>query len=183
MRRHFMILLTVWGLLLGLLAIWPSASSKSTPKSSSSLQRSSVLSTPEVLPTPRWPKAASRSRHLSPSPRPSTTSRSALAGRRASAPVRTARTLSGGERLESTAYCLTGRMANGQNTYRGAVAANRWPLGTRLLVSSSPAGVGTRVTVTDRIGHGSSLDFALPGDCAGARSWGRRTVTVQVIES
>lgn len=81
--------------------------------------------------------------------------------------------------VESTAYCLTGTMANGQRAHRGAVAANRWPLGTRLRVTPSP--VGELVTVEDRIGHGSELDFAMPGDCAAARQWGRRAVTVEVV--
>lgn len=81
--------------------------------------------------------------------------------------------------VSSTAYCLTGNMANGSPARRGAVAANRWPIGTRLRVSPSP--VGEIVTVEDRIGSGSELDFALPGDCAGARAWGRRAVTVEVL--
>lgn len=70
-------------------------------------------------------------------------------------------------------------MANGERTYRGAVAANRWPIGTRLRVSPSP--VGEEVVVKDRIGHGSELDFALPGACSEAIRWGRRAVTVEVI--
>lgn len=83
-------------------------------------------------------------------------------------------------RLSSTAYCETGLMANGQRTRRYVAAGNRWPLGTVLHVSDSPYGPGD-FTVLDRIGHGSDLDFAMPGDCAGARAWGRRTVTVEVV--
>jgi 3D (Asp-Asp-Asp) domain-containing protein len=82
--------------------------------------------------------------------------------------------------VESTAYCLTGFMADGHRTRRGAVAANRWPIGTRLQVDRSP-GVGSIVTVEDRIGYGSDLDFALPGDCASATLWGRRAVEVEVV--
>lgn len=77
--------------------------------------------------------------------------------------------------MSSTAYCLTGRMASGKRVYRGAVASNDYPLGTRLRVSDSPWGAGV-FTVEDRIGHGTQLDFSMPGDCAGARRWGRRTV-------
>lgn len=84
----------------------------------------------------------------------------------------------GASTVTSTAYCLTGTMASGRRTYRGAVAANAWPLGTRLWVSASPYGPGV-FTVEDRIGHGSQLDFAMPGDCAGARQWGRRAVQVR----
>lgn len=75
-------------------------------------------------------------------------------------------------------------MANGKPARRGAVAmgtrANPWPpLGTRLRVHPSP--VGELVTVEDRIGHGSELDFALPGDCAAAIAWGRRPVVFEVV--
>ena len=81
--------------------------------------------------------------------------------------------------LNSTAYCETGLMANGHHTHRGAVAANRWPLGTVLRVSDSPYGPGL-FTVEDRYGWGTQLDFSMPGDCAGARAWGRRIVRVVV---
>ena len=87
----------------------------------------------------------------------------------------TART--GGGTLSSTAYCETGLMANGQRAYRGAVAANHVPLGTRLHVSDSPYGPGW-FTVADRYGHGTQLDFAMPGDCTGARAWGRRAIKI-----
>lgn len=121
----------------------------------------------DPAPTPQWvrpegQKKASRSRQDRRSP-----------ARTGSPPTRG---------LSSTAYCDTGLMANGHRTYRGAVAGPRhaWPLGTRLRVSDSPYGAGI-FTVTDRIGHGSQLDFAMPGDCAGARRWGRRTVQAEVI--
>jgi hypothetical protein len=84
-----------------------------------------------------------------------------------------------GSQLTTTAYCQTGLMANGRHTHKGAVAANRWPLGTVLRVSDSPYGPGT-FRVEDRYGWGTSLDFATPGDCALAREWGRRRVLVEV---
>jgi 3D (Asp-Asp-Asp) domain-containing protein len=71
-------------------------------------------------------------------------------------------------------------MANGHRTHVGAVAGNRWPLGTHLRVSDSPFGPGVFV-VEDRIGWGSELDFSMPGDCAGANRWGRRRVSVAVV--
>lgn len=110
-----------------------------------------------------------------PSPRWSTTS-----GRKASRSRSAAIQRRSGTLLSSTAYCETGLMANGQRTHRGAVAANTWPLGTVLHVSDSPYGPGTFV-VADRYGWGTSLDFAIPGDCAAALRWGRQTVRVEVV--
>jgi 3D (Asp-Asp-Asp) domain-containing protein len=84
-----------------------------------------------------------------------------------------------GSEVTSTAYCLTGHMADGTPAEQGAVASNAHPLGTVLEASDSPWGPGTFV-VRDRIGWGSQLDFAIPGDCALARRWGRRRVSVAV---
>jgi hypothetical protein len=119
----------------------------------------------------KTPRAVSRSRATSPAhdqaPRASRSRGPAL-------PTGT------GTLINSTAYCETGLMANGHRTYRGAVAANRYPLGTRLRVSDSPYGPGI-FRVADRIGHGSELDFAMPGDCGGARAWGRRDVRAAAL--
>lgn len=65
-----------------------------------------------------------------------------------------------GTSVSSTAYCQAGLTASGQQTRAGGVASNSYPLGTVLRVSDSPTGPGL-VTVTDRIGSGSSLDFFL----------------------
>lgn len=80
--------------------------------------------------------------------------------------------------VDSTAYCQGSVMANGHAPAEGDVAANEWPLGTRLAVSASPDGPET-VTVTDRIGAGSELDFYV-ASCARALQWGRRNVTVRM---
>ena len=79
-------------------------------------------------------------------------------------------------RVESTAYCLTGTMANGQRVYRGAVAMNGVPLGSVWQVDG-----GGTYTVADRIGHSSQFDIAMPGDCAGAIAYGRRVITVRRV--
>lgn len=78
-------------------------------------------------------------------------------------------------RVSSTAYCLRGRMASGKRTYDGAVAMNGVPLGSRWRVRET----GRVYRVEDRIGHGSQFDIAMPGRCAEARRYGRRTITVE----
>jgi 3D (Asp-Asp-Asp) domain-containing protein len=82
--------------------------------------------------------------------------------------------------LSSTAYCQSGRMADGSSTRPGSVASNLYRLGTRLRVSRSPYGRGRVFVVRDRVGYGSQLDFFV-ASCARARLWGRRTVHVRVI--
>lgn len=77
----------------------------------------------------------------------------------------------------STAYCLSGTMADGTGVRGGSVANNWYPLGTKITVSASPTG-RKRFVVRDRIGWGSSLDFWVPS-CSLARSWGRRTVKIK----
>lgn len=79
--------------------------------------------------------------------------------------------------MSSTAYCLTGTMADGQPAHYGAVASNLWPLGTHLRV----AGTGQTYVVEDRSGSSTQLDIAMPGDCSAAIAYGRRTVTVEIL--
>ncbi len=65
-----------------------------------------------------------------------------------------------------TFYRPDGLAANGasyrQNAarYGAFCAGNRWPLGTRLLLTSR-AGRRVRVTVVDRIGYGSDVDCSV----------------------
>ena len=82
--------------------------------------------------------------------------------------------------MSSTAYCLTGTMANGQKVYRGAAAMNGVPLGSRWRVSGGPFS-GSVFTVADRIGHSSGFDIAMPGDCAAAMRYGRHSITVSRV--
>jgi 3D (Asp-Asp-Asp) domain-containing protein len=76
---------------------------------------------------------------------------------------------------QSTAYCITGTMADGTVTRAGSAASNRHPLGTRITVLGGGPGGLRRWTVRDRIGHSSQLDFWQPS-CGAALAWGRRTV-------
>jgi 3D (Asp-Asp-Asp) domain-containing protein len=77
----------------------------------------------------------------------------------------------------STAYCLSGTMADGTGVRWGSVASNQYPLGTVLEVAPAPAG-RRRWTVRDRIGWGTQLDF-WNGSCTSARGWGRHTVRIR----
>lgn len=111
---------------------------------------------------------APRASRSNPRPRPAAPVRnSPPAGGAPSSDVRT---------VTSTAYCLTGTMANGQRVYRGAVAMNGVPFGSVWQVDG-----GGTYTVADRIGHSSQFDIAMPGDCAAAMAYGRRTITVRRI--
>ena len=81
-------------------------------------------------------------------------------------------------RVHSTAYCLNGRMANGQSAHSGAAAMNNVPLGTKFKVMTGPL-KGEVLTVKDRIGYGSEFDVAMPSSCTSARRYGRRMVNIQ----
>lgn len=91
-------------------------------------------------------------------------------------------------RFRSTAYCLTGRMASGRHTYIGAVAGNRWDIGTTLNAWPNPWNdpdmeftVEDRHQRADANGYPTQIDFAMPGQCGRALTWGNRTfVTVTV---
>lgn len=88
----------------------------------------------------------------------------------------------GGDRriVMSTAYCLTGRTANGERPYVSSVAMNGVPFGSRWRVLDGPL-AGRIFTVNDRIGHSSEFDIAFPGDCVGARNYGRRSVVIERV--
>lgn len=77
----------------------------------------------------------------------------------------------------STAYCLSGTMADGSAVRDGSVASNGYPLGAELEIRPSPTG-RRYYRVRDRIGWGTELDFWLP-TCSAARAWGRRTVRIR----
>lgn len=84
-------------------------------------------------------------------------------------------------RLESTAYCLGGRMANGLYTHDGAVAVPRsWPLGGWYQVRSGPL-KGKILKAEDHIGHSSQFDIWMP--CHRTAWYGRRSVAVAQIKA
>ena len=91
-----------------------------------------------------------------------------------------AATADGTTRVNSTAYCLTGTMANGRRAHWGAVAMNGPTFGTRYEVLDGPF-AGHTFVVSDRIGHSSQFDIAMPGNCTGAINYGRRTITIRRV--
>lgn len=104
-----------------------------------------------------------------PAPRPAPAPPAKSSG--ANGPIRT---------VSSTAYCLTGRMANGSPASYGSVAMNGVPLGSRWAVLSGPL-AGRVLVVRDRIGHSSGFDVAMPGNCRAAINYGRRTVQIRRV--
>jgi 3D (Asp-Asp-Asp) domain-containing protein len=84
----------------------------------------------------------------------------------------------GGHRMiSSTGYCETGRMANGQIAHEGAVSSHVLPRGSRWRVLSGPyAGA---VLVVEDTGPLATFDIAMPGRCAQAIDYGRRTIEIE----
>jgi hypothetical protein len=78
--------------------------------------------------------------------------------------------------VRSTSYCLRGGTSSGQPVGSGVVAMNGFPFGTVWLVTDGPM-AGQTLTVWDRIGRGSQFDVWI-GDCAAARQYGRRQITI-----
>lgn len=155
----------------------PSPGSISAPAPAPAKQ--SVLSTaPANAPTPARAAAPAPARAVAPAPAPSRAVAPAPAPSRAVAPAPAATSSAPVRRVSSTAYCLTGRMASGKNTYSGAAAMNGVPLGSRFRVLDGPR-AGSTFVVEDRIGHSSGFDIAYPGNCGAARQYGRRTISIQ----
>lgn len=80
----------------------------------------------------------------------------------------------------ATAYCLQGKMANGQRVHSGAVAVDPRviPLGSQIDI----LGLGT-FTAKDTGGDikGNRLDLWVPS-CSQALKFGRKTVKVKVLQ-
>lgn len=82
----------------------------------------------------------------------------------------------------ATAYCITGRMADGTWTRPRSAATlpGGLRLGTRIRLTGRPFLGGLRkFVVRDRIGYGSTLDL-WAGDCGAAVAWGRRSITYKI---
>jgi hypothetical protein len=82
-------------------------------------------------------------------------------------------------RISSTAYCETGRMANGDLAHDGAVSSHQLPRGTRWEVLSGPY-AGRVLTVADT-GPLATFDIAMPGRCGDAIAYGRRSIEIALV--
>jgi hypothetical protein len=82
-------------------------------------------------------------------------------------------------RVVSTGYCLDGPTASGVAAGPGMAAMNGVALGSRWQVVDGPFG-GATLEVTDRIGHSTEFDIWFD-DCAEARAYGRRTITIERV--
>ena len=80
--------------------------------------------------------------------------------------------------VTTTAYCLDGRMANGEAVHDGAAAMRGVPLGTSVKILDGPD-AGTVLVVKDRPRRRGLLDVWMD-DCRAARSYGIGRVTILV---
>lgn len=81
--------------------------------------------------------------------------------------------------VSSTAYCLQGRMANGEWVHDGAAAMNNVPFGSQWQVLDGTM-AGRVFTVKDRIGSGSEFDIWMY-DCNAAIRYGRQQIRIQRV--
>lgn len=81
--------------------------------------------------------------------------------------------------VTTTAYCLSGRMADGTFTRPRSAASNTLRLGTRITLTRPGPGGLRRYVIRDRIGHGTELDL-WTGSCATALQFGRRARTYRL---
>ena len=85
---------------------------------------------------------------------------------------------SGVHRVMATAYCLDGRMANGEPTHDGAAAMRGVPLGASVTILDGPQ-AGRVLVVKDRIRKRGILDIWMD-DCRAARQHGAGLVTIEL---
>lgn len=81
--------------------------------------------------------------------------------------------------VSSTAYCETGRMADGEYAHDGAVSSKVLPRGSSWRVLDGP--LEGRTFVVEDTGPGAYFDVSMPGDCDGARAYGRRSIQIEAV--
>lgn len=82
--------------------------------------------------------------------------------------------------LSSTAYCESGRMADGQYAHDGAVSSKVLPRGTSWRVLDGQ--YAGRVFVVEDTGSLAYFDISMPGDCVAATAYGRRPILVEQVQ-
>lgn len=96
----------------------------------------------------------------------------------ASAAVRARAYGNGVHQIKATAYCLDGRMANGEAVHDGAAAMRGVPLGASVAILDGPD-AGRTLVVKDRTPKRGLLDIWMD-DCGAARQHGVQRVTIEV---
>lgn len=93
-------------------------------------------------------------------------------------------------RVSATAYCLTGRTANGERPVLRLTAAamKSIPMGSVWRLDVQHPGSPYRsswhnveLRINDRGASHMQFDLAIPGDCAQARRWGRATILIERV--
>lgn len=86
------------------------------------------------------------------------------------------------EKHVATAFCLTGKMSNGQRTRRGVVAMDTrlYPLGTMIRISDAGKYSGVYL-VADTGGDIKKKRTDIWMSCSEAKIFGKRNVTVEKI--
>lgn len=80
---------------------------------------------------------------------------------------------SGGQKVNSTAYCLRGTMANGKQVHDGAAASSHLPMGSKWKILSGSL-AGKVVTIEDR---GAPFDIWM-SSCSAAINYGRQSISI-----
>lgn len=81
--------------------------------------------------------------------------------------------------VSSTGYCETGRMADGEYAHDGAVSSKVLPRGSSWRVLDGP--LEGRTFVVEDTGPGAYFDVSMPGDCDGARAYGRHSIQIEAV--
>jgi hypothetical protein len=103
-------------------------------------------------------------------PPPTTTSSTSMPRAHETAPT-------AGRSISSTAYCESGRMANGEIAHDGAVSSKVLARGTSWRVLSGP--FAGRVFIVKDTGSLAFFDIAMPGRCEEAVRYGRRNIQIE----
>ena len=87
--------------------------------------------------------------------------------------------------VQVTAYTISGKMTDGDQTYLGAcaVAQSQFPLGTIIALYAADGRFVRQCTAEDSIKtiHYGQIELAMPGNPSAATQWGVRYLSAQVV--